>query len=972
MLWDCRGWWREPERTARIFFLILSLGIALPGIAIPATVELVSRAPARFSPDTGDGSLGLVALSADGRYAAFSSNATNLAPGQRDSNGGNDVFLHDRLAGTTTLVSHAAGAPALTGARPAEHPALSADGRFVAFVSSAWDLVSGVTVPQDFTEHVYLWDRETGAITAVSRRAGTERGAGGRSRDPVLSADGGYLAFISRAPDLVPGQVQGSSEDENVFLYERATGTLRLVSHSAASATRGGAGSSQSPLLSADGRFVAYESTATDLVTGQTNANGGFPDVFLYDRQTGTNVLVSHAANSALTSANGDSHSPDLSANGQLVVFESAGTDLVSGVFDDNEVPDVFLYDRLLGTVSFVSLPRLSADSETGGREPRISRDGGTIAFLLGIFPHLVTVDRLSGVRAQVAPWIDAFSLSDDGRRVAFTSYSTDLVPGQVDTNDKPDLFLYDRATGATHLVSHAEGNPAKAGDGESSQPLVSADGRWLAYGSLATDLVAGVRHSDWSLDLHLCDTSTGANRLVTRHAPGMASITAWGEADDPSVSLDGRYVVFSSYADRLYPAQVDGNGKSDIFLHDRVTRKTILVSHSASSAVTAGNAESTFPQISRDGAWIAFQSRATDLVPGQQDSLGSLDVFLYERRTGAITLASRSRTSPLQAARGDSFVNGVSADGGIVVFTSLATDLVPRQRETRSTQDLFVYARRKGAVTLVSRTPASSAAGTGNGSSYFFSMSPDGAFITFTSDATNLVAGVPDTNGGRDAFLWERRTGRITLLSRTRGLAGPASLGAAPFVSADGRWVAFLDLDAPAIPGTDPLISLKILDRTARTVREIVPRGEAGGLQGLSDDGRWLLWSAPSEPNSRVSELFLLDRVSGETRKIGAGQVFYGQLSADGRRVAFLSITRDLLPELPFLSVELFLYDRTTKDLQWVTRSALRPNQGGNQATTFHGIGPGGHVLFTSYATDLVSRDGNHSRDVFLYTPEE
>ncbi|HSK80530.1 MAG TPA: hypothetical protein VLQ45_29015, partial [Thermoanaerobaculia bacterium] len=910
-------------------------------------------------------------LSADGRYAAFSSNATNLVPGQRDSNGGNDVFLYDRLAGTTTLVSHAAGSPALTGERPAEHPALSADGRFVAFVSSAWDLVPGVTVPQDFTPHVYLWDRETGAITAVSRRAGTEQGAGGRSRDPVLSADGSYVAFISRAPDLVPGQVQESSEDENVFLYERATGTLRLVSHSAASATRGGAGSSQSPRLSADGRFVVYESTSTDLVTGQTNANGEFPDVFLYDRQTGTNVLVSHAAGSALTSANGSSHSPGLSANGQLVVFESVGTDLVSGGFDDNEVPDVFIYNRLLGTVSFVSLPSLSADLETGGREPRISGDGGTIAFL-GILTHLVTVDRLSGVRTQVAPKVDTFSLSDDGRRVAFTSYSTHLVPGQMDGNEEPDLFLYDRSTGAITLVSHVQGNPAKAGDRASNQPLVSADGRWLAYASFATDLVAGVRHSDWSLDLHLCDTKTGANRLVTRHAPGMASVTAWGEADDPSVSADGRYVVFSSHAGRLYPAQVDRNRKSDVFLHDRVTRKTILVSHSAASAVTAGNAESTFPRISRDGAWIAFQSRATDLVPGQQDSPGSLDVFLYERQTGAITLASRSRVSRLQAARGDSFVNDLSADGGTVVFTSLATDLVPRQRETRATQDLFVYARRKGSVTLVSRTPASSAAGTGNGSSYFSSMSPDGAFVTFTSDATNLVAGVPDTNGGRDAFLWDRRTGRITLLSRTRGLAGPASLGAAPFVSADGRWVAFLDVDAPASPGADPIFSLKILDRTARTVRQLVPRGEAGGLQGLSDDGRWLLWNTPSEPNSRVSELFLLNRVSGENRKIGADQVFYGQLSADGRRVAFVSITEDLLPELPFLSVELFLYDRTTEELQWVTRSAFRLNQGGNQGTNLHGIGPGGHVLFTSYATDLVPRDGNGSRDVFLYTWEE
>ncbi|HSK76179.1 MAG TPA: hypothetical protein VLQ45_06945, partial [Thermoanaerobaculia bacterium] len=187
---------RKPSVT-----LLLALTLAGPAAG---QVELISRAPARFSPDTGNGSLATVALSADGRYAAFSSNATNLVPGQRDSNGGNDVFLYDRLAGTTTLISHATGSPALTGALPVEHPAsISADGRFVAFVSSTWDLVPGVTVPQDFTSHVYLWERETGTITVVSRRAGTQQGAGGHSRDPVLSADGSYVAFISRAPDLV-------------------------------------------------------------------------------------------------------------------------------------------------------------------------------------------------------------------------------------------------------------------------------------------------------------------------------------------------------------------------------------------------------------------------------------------------------------------------------------------------------------------------------------------------------------------------------------------------------------------------------------------------------------------------------------------------------------------------------------------------------------------------------------------------
>ncbi|HSK77934.1 MAG TPA: hypothetical protein VLQ45_15895 [Thermoanaerobaculia bacterium] len=964
MLWDRTGKGWGPGHAARTFFF-LTLSLAGPAAG---QVELISRAPARFAPDTGDGSLTAVALSADGRYAAFSSTAANLVPGQQDSNLWNDIFLYDRLAGTTTLVSHAAESPALTATRGSDQPALSADGRFVAFVSSAWDLVPGVGAPDAFGYHVYLWDRETGEVTAVTRRAGTEEGAGGHSRDPVLSADGSYLAFVSSAPDLIPGQVQGSSGD-NVFLYERATGTLRLVSHSAASATRAGEGSAQTPSLSADGRFVAYGSTATDLVAGQTDANGEFADLFLYDRQTGANVLVSHAAGSALTTSNAASQSPRLSADGQLVVFESLGTNLVSGV-DDNGVSDVFLYDRLLGTVTLLSLPSLSAGYEAGGREPRISGDGRTVAFLLAGVPYLFTVDRLTGVRAPVTASAGAFSLSDDGRRVAFESDDNSQAPGQVDDNQENDVFLYDRATGATTLVSHTASDPAKAGDQASTRPVLSADGRWLAYGSLATDLVAGLRHGDSSLDLHLYDAAAAENRVATLHPPGMASVTAWGEADTPSVSADGRYVTFSSYGDRLVPTQVDRNRASDVFLYDRVTRKTILVSRSATSARTAGNAHSTSPRISRNGAWILFQSHATDLVPGQQDSPGTLDVFLYERRTGAVTLVSHSRASHLRAARGDSRGEALSADGRFVVFTSLATDLVPRQRDSRFTQDLFVYDRRTGAVTLVTRTPATGAAWTGNGSSHFSSMSPDGAFIAFDSAATNLVPGVPDTNGLFDAFLWQRSTGQITLLSRTRGIAGPASGGASPLVSGNGRWVAFLDLDPSTSPHSGPVASLKILDRATRTVREAVPHGEAGDLLGLSDDGRWLLWSSP--PDSPVSRLFLLDRVTGEARQVGPDYTFSGRLSADGRRVAFSSASQELLPDQPSPPINVFVYDRTTEEITVASRSAFHPTYGGNQDSYLEGIGPGGHVLFLSYATDLVPRDCNGSRDLFLYTPEE
>ena len=940
------------------------LAAALCGPAV-GQVELISRAPVRFAPDTGDGDFTSVALSDDGRYAAFSSAAANLVPGQQDSNRKNDVFLYDRLAGTTILVSHAAGSSTLAAQGESGQPALSGDGRFVAFISSAWDLVPGVGDPRGHIDHLYLWSRETGEITPVTRRAGTEVETGhSDSRNPVLSRNGNYLAFLSQASDLIPGQVQGFL-DENVFLYERETGILRLVSHSAGSANRCGNGSSGFwSGLSADGRFVVYWSNATDLVTGQNDANQSM-DVFLYDRLTDASVLVSHAAGSALTTSNDFSIGFSLSADGQFVVFESRSTDLVSGIRDDNQEFDSFLYDRLTGTVTLLSLPRASGGFEAGGWAPEISRDGRTVVFLAGDTLSLVAVDRLTGARTLVtASSSGSISVSDDGRRVAFQNGNQ--LPGQVDDNKELDVFLHDRATGITTLVSHTASDPGKAGDRGSTHPVLSADGQWIAYASLATDLTTGVRHGDRSLDLLLYETTTAVNRVVTLHAPGMASLTAPGGADEPSVSADGRYVAFTSPSDRLYPTQVDRNRKNDVFLYDRVARRTTLISRSAASAVTAGNAESSSPRISRDGAWIAFQSRATDLVPGQQDLPGSFDVFLYERRTGTVTLVSHSHAFPLRAGRGDSSVKGVSADGGVVVFNSLATNLVPRQRDAQATQDVFVYHRRNGIVTLVSRDPSSSrAAWTGNSPSLFSSMSPDGAFVTFISDAGNLVPDVRDTNGERDAFLWESRTDRITLVSRTRGLSGPASLGDSPLVSANGRWVAFLDLGEPPSYGTSTFTSLKVLDRTTGSFREVVPPGDVERLLGMSDDGRFILWTS-----SRAT--FLLDRISGENRQVIPEQGFSALLSADGRWVAFTSDAQALLPDQRFPAHNVFLYDWTTDEVTVVSRSAFHPTYGGSQTSLVGGVGADGHVVFTSYATDLIPRDFNSSPDVFLYSPGE
>ncbi|MFL6196546.1 MAG: hypothetical protein ACJ75H_20360 [Thermoanaerobaculia bacterium] len=965
----------------------------VPGLAAAAEVELVSRAPWRRAPDTAGAGhpLGRSPLSADGRYFVYSSDAANLVPGQMDPNAGTDVFLYDRLQGTTALVSRVPGSAVTAGDDRSYDPVLSADGRYVAFVSQAQNLVTGLaSTPARM--NVFLYERATGKVTLASRRAGSSDAANGFSMGPFLSADGGYLGFTSSATDMVPGQL-GSSASSNVFLYERASGATTLVSRRGSSATEAGNGTAILYALSADGRYLAFLGWATDHAAGQSDSNHN-ADVFLFDRLAGASTLVSHPSGSALATGNDGAESASLSADGRYVAFSSRATDLVSGLSGLNHQSNVFLYDRLLGTVSFVSRSPDSPNTANpeGGVEPLISQDGSTIAYFgSNLSTHqnsLFVFDRLAGSTTLVSPSIygpltppsdntDAVSLSANGRLMAFSRLS--VLPG----NESRDVFLLDRTTGATVLVSHVAGLAGKVGNAPSVVPALSADGSWIAFLSLASDLVPGKKDLAWTPDVFLYERATGVSRIVSLHPPGMASFTPQARSGAPSVSSDGRYVAFVSEADGLFPGHIDTNRASDVFLYDRISNRTTLVSRSRTAPAKSANAASEAPLISRDGNSVLFASRGTDLVAGQQDSAGTYDVFLYDRRTGTTTLVSRSKDSRVQAANGGSFVGGVSADGNVVAFTSLATDLVS-QSDSNEIFDVFSFDRQTGTVTLVSRAVPAGTNRAGNNSSFFSSMSPNGAFITFHSAATDLVTGGGGTPGEGNAFLFQRSSGKVTLLSRTGGTSGPANSGEHPIVSADGRYAAFL---SPS--GTRNVV---LLDRVSGKVFQVgTTHAPPYVAPGLSDDGRYVLLSSegagviPGQSDTNAQpDLFLFDRVTGTTTLVshlpgsplqtGERGAFAGRLSADGRYVTFFSLSPDLGPGLSRITQNVYLYDRTTGDVKLLSRSAFIPSQAANGGSLDPVISAtGGFVAFTSFASDLVTGDFNGSiPDVFLYVPGE
>lgn len=975
----------------RLALTTLMIGM-LAEASAAQTVELVSGIPPRIAPATGGGDSSTSrrgpSFSADNRFFVFSSKAANLVPGQADFNHEYDVFLYDRVAGTTILVSHALGSATAAGDADSAGPVISADGHYVAFISNAMDLVAGQVNPRDSGLHAFLYERLTGKITLVSRQASRPNQAtDGSSGSLAISADGGYVAFTSTGIDLVPGQVQGGNPDRHVYLFERSSGTNRLVSRAAVAANQTGNGNAEQLALSADGRFVAYASRATDLVSGQIDSNDS-EDVFLYDRLTGTNALVSHTSSSAVRTGDRVSTFPSITADGQTVAFASGADDLVASA----SVGNLFLYDRLLGTVS------PTAPGYTGS-VPRISADGSALIFfssdpeLLGQPASLYHFDRLAGTTELLAQESFDAALSANGRSVAFTSRESFVAPGQItDNNNARDVYLYDATSGRTTPVSHASSSPAVTGNADSLTPAISPDGSWVAFVSYSDNLAAGKRDNNLSLDVYLYERATAANRIVSLHPAGLASSTPIARSSQPSISADGRYVVFTSDAYNLIPGQVERNGRLDVFLHDRVTRKTILVSRASGSPLVTGNAEASRPQISRDGNYIVFESRATDLVAGQNDAGSLMDVFLYHRPTGAMTLVSRSSTSPTSAANGESSVAGLSTDGGRIVFSSSSTDLVPGQDDlNEGGLDLFVFERRRGTVALVSRS-AASAVQTGNASSFFNSMTPDGESLSFSSFASNLIAGAQDTNGDSDLFVHQRSSGKTTLISQT-GTGSPrmAATGFFSILSADGRYVAFSSAGSGLVPGQgNPSQETHafLLDRKAGKVLRVSPA--AAQLQSLSDDGRYLLYSSLARnvlvgqnDTNDANDLFLFDRDSGKAllvshlpgapARTGNQASGPGALSTDGRYVAFFSAATNLLAPAPasFSSTfHLFLYDRRSGAVTLADHSTSAPSIPGNAEPREPALSAlGGFLAFTSPASDLVPLDFNgRSDDVFVY----
>ncbi|MCC7013785.1 MAG: PD40 domain-containing protein [Planctomycetes bacterium] len=411
-----------------------------------------------------------------------------------------------------------------------------------------------------------------------------------------------------------------------------------------------------------------------------------------------------------------------LSADGNVVVFVSAASNLVAS--DTNGVQDVFVRNRVAATTARVSV-------SSTGVEGNLASGAGT--------------------------------LSSDGRFAAFSSRATNLVAG--DLNGVEDIFVKELSTGVVTLVSRS--SLGALGNGHSRSPALSGDGRYVAFASRASNLVAGDSNAVWDVFVH--DRVSASTVRVSVDTGG-----AEGNADSllPSISAGGGCVTFTSWASNLVAG--DGNLVLDVFVHELSTGLTECADVTAAGTPAFYGAQRSF--LSADGRCVAFESGSNDLVTGDTNSMP--DVFVLDRWSGVTTRVSVDSSG---AEANDLCLAGpLSSDGRFVIFTSLASNLVPF--DLNAAQDVFVHDRASASTTRISVDALGSDA---LGVSAAGALSGTGRIAVFSSYAANLVAG--DTNGAQDVFAIDR--GPIPAAPPTSYCtAGTSSIGCSAVISASAQ----------------------------------------------------------------------------------------------------------------------------------------------------------------------------------------
>ena len=885
--------------------------------------ELVSvnAADAAANGNSESWSVGPRSLSTDGRYVVFQSTSSDLVSG--DINGKRDVFLRDMVAGTTTLVSVGTG----VNSSDSTNAKISGNGKFVVFDSNANNLVAGDTNGQS---DVFVRDLEAGTTTRVS--VGNDSGQGaGFSNNGIISEDGRYVAFFSGS-QLAQGQVNPTS---GVFVRDLQLGTTILASTGPSGPANGSGGY---PSMSPNGRYVVFSSDATNLAN-DTNAR---TDVYLRDMQNNTTQWVSTTASGQ--QVDGHSTYAAVSDDGKFVAFQSNATNYATWVTDGNNKYDVFLKNMVSGEVTLVSRSDSNAGNGAS-YYASLSDDGRFVAYssdatdlVAGDTNGKTDVfvwDRDTEVTRRVGESIDSHlkpSISGDGKYVTLqTTANLTANDGngnfdiyRVAINEAPTLngdLLSSVVKGGKNALTtddlyYSDSDDVSAAIKYSVSTLVA--GSVLVENVVATsfthaDLAAGkvafkhdgsntagsfqVAVDDGNQDLSTPALSTfnvglttagPETELVSLNPASNAANGHSGLRTAPRGACRPTVAMSCSQSTATDLVSGDTNGKRDVFLRDMVTGTTALVS----VGTGVNDADSNEGKISGDGKFVVFSSDASNLVAG--DTNGQSDVFVRDLAAGTTTRVSVGNNN-VQATDGG-YEGAISADGQKVAFF---TSSQLAANDGNNSTDIYVRDLQLGTTTLVSVGTD----GNATGGNIRLNMSSNGRFVTFCSDADTHVA-TADTNAGvYDVYLRDTLLGTTKLVSSDASGQQSNNLNSASAVSNDGNFVVFESYGTNLVPGVtsthgDGDIFLKnMLTGVVTLVSKVGTTAANGGsfIPSLSDDGRFVTYASSATnlvtgDTNGEADIFVWDRDTGETRRIGENieGSYIPSISGDGKYAVF------------------------------------------------------------------------------------
>ncbi|MGC9452347.1 MAG: S8 family serine peptidase [Oceanipulchritudo sp.] len=848
-------------------------------------------------------------------------------------------------------------------------------------------------------------------VTVVSRdnAGGTPAGVSGTTRIDA-SADGRFIVFDSILDGLVPGDGNGQSD---VFLRDEATGELSLISLSRFGGP--GEGASTHPSISADGRFIAYASTANDIVATDANEHS---DIFVFDRVTGTTVLASVNSNGDQAEKKyinledpvyTDSIEPEISGDGTSVIFISDATNLDTLHESNDWDDDVFVRDLGTGITEFVSVDSAWLDGNGYCGQAAVSHDGQTIAFVSAC-PYLAPEDANFSKRdvfirertndttsiASLLPGggghdsfgsFEAIALSGDGSTLAFSTYITGYAPG--DTDSDLDVFVRDLATGDITVANiNILGLRISLASGDADPLALSHDGEYLAFGSVQEGLIPYPTGESTSELLFVRHLPSGSLFIASRAADDSLP---YGSIGPVAMTPDASSVLFSSSMEDL--AGGGNPAADDIFggpsgIHD--TRNRFFFDAAASELVKgAGDSVIEIP-VRRSGnlatqVSIDYETISGTALPGidYNPISGTLDFLAGEvEKLVPITIHNPQGTEPARSFQ--LVLDDTPPDFLFPIGNSHEVTLIDQQ----------------GLLQSIHRISGNSAGTGGDQNSDFPSIDATGTLAVFSSKASNLAGGATVTTA--NLFLFDYSTNSLQLLALDPHVPGTETGATYPVISGNGEWVAFRS----SVDGLTPEGGLSFVYQVylanlqtgaitlvSKSALEEPGSGSTHPYSGnatfndtkrfpfdLSDDGRFLAFHSSatnliaSDTNGN-SDIFLYDRVADSLVRIdnsdtggeSSGESYNPTVSSDGRYVAFVSAKADLVPDDTNGLADVFRYDAMTGTTERVS-VADDQSQANGPSYNCSISGDGQFVAFDSAAGNLIGTgDTNGYVDCFV-----